>query len=130
MKSTRTLFVALLATFFAFGSLIWAEGTETPALRLVEHRYVCMVNNQLFPNEQIPVQVEDKTYYGCCEMCKERLAKDQAARTAIDPVSGKSVDKANAVIGALPDGKVFYFESEQNLDTYRTQLSESKPNQG
>ena len=51
-------------------------------------------------------------------MCKERLAKDAAIRTAIDPVSGKNVDKAKAVIGKRADGSVLYFESEKNLREY------------
>ena len=39
-------------------------------------------------------------------------------RVATDPVSGKPVDKAEAVIGELPDGKVFFFESEKSLEVY------------
>ena len=90
----------------------------SPALQRVETKKVCMVNNQVFEKDQIPVTVEGKTYYGCCEMCKERLSKDAAIRSAVDPVSGKPVDKATAVIGALPDGKVLYFESETTFGQY------------
>lgn len=87
-------------------------------LQRVEAKKVCMINNQLFAKDQIPVEVEGKTYYGCCEMCKERLAKDVAARTATDPVTGKDVDKATAVIAALEDGSVLYFESEKTFEQY------------
>lgn len=120
------LFVLLSLVLFSV-SLAWAESSDdtAPALVKVEHRYVCMVNNQLFPNEQIPVEVEDKTYYGCCEMCKERLNQQADSRVAVDPVSGKTVDKATCVIGALPDGKVFYFENDDNLETYRSELESS-----
>jgi YHS domain-containing protein len=79
---------------------------------------VCMINNQLFDKDQIPVQVQGRTYYGCCEMCKERLAQDAAARTAVDPVTGKNVDKATAVIAAKPDGNVLYFESDGTLQRF------------
>ena len=82
-----------------------------------------MINNQVFARDQIPVAVEGKTYYGCCEMCKERLANDAAARDAVDPVSGKKVDKATAVIGALADGTVLYFENDKNFEAYRKKLS-------
>jgi YHS domain-containing protein len=92
-----------------------------PALKRVEAKKVCMVNDQLFEKDQIPVAFEGKTYYGCCEMCKERLAKDAAARTAVDPVTGKKVDKATAVIAAPPQGKVLYFESEKTLAEYQKQ---------
>lgn len=77
-----------------------------------------MVNNQVFDKDQIPVQVEGRTYYGCCEMCKERLAKDPSARTAEDPVTHKQVDKAVAFIAALPDGSVLYFENEASFKRY------------
>lgn len=79
---------------------------------------VCMMNNTVFPTPQIAVPVDGKTYFGCCEMCKGRLAVDPTVREAVDPVSGKTVDKATAVIGALPDGKVLYFESEKTFAAY------------
>jgi YHS domain-containing protein len=92
---------------------------EVEGLRKVEDlKQVCMVNDQFMGKDQIPVEVEGKTYYGCCEMCKERLAKDQAVRYSTDPVSGARVDKATAVIGAQPNGSVLYFENEANLQEY------------
>ncbi|NJL26683.1 MAG: TRASH domain-containing protein [Thermoanaerobaculia bacterium] len=109
--------VALCAALATF-----AEEAPTPApataVRKVEAKFVCMVNNSLFAKEQIAVEVEGRTYYGCCEMCKERLAKEAAAREALDPVSGAVVDKATAVIGAQGDGSVLYFENEENLTKY------------
>ncbi len=87
-------------------------------LKKVASIKVCMINNQVFDKDQIPVEVEGKTYYGCCAMCKERLAKDEASRKAVDPVSMKEVDKATAVIGADAEGMVQYFENEKNLEEY------------
>jgi YHS domain-containing protein len=86
--------------------------------KVADRSLVCMVNDMDMGKAQIPVVVEGQTYYGCCAMCKERLAKNAAVRSAIDPVSGKSVDKAKAVIGKRPDGSVLYFESEKNLREY------------
>jgi YHS domain-containing protein len=77
-----------------------------------------MVNNQFMGRPQIPVSVNGSTYYGCCEMCRGRLTKDPSARTAIDPVSGRSVDKASAIIGKAASGAAFYFESEQTFAAY------------
>ena len=122
MPRSRTFFLrltlcavaVLLSTVFAYAS---GEGVR-PALKRVETKKVCMVNNTVFEKDQIPVAVQGKTYYGCCEMCKERLAKDAGARTAVDPVTGKKVDKATAVIAAQADGKVLYFESEKTLAQY------------
>jgi YHS domain-containing protein len=113
------LALALLCLLaFALGTVQAGQEGVKPALQRVETKKVCMVNNQVFEKDQIPVTVEGKTYYGCCEMCKERLSKDAAIRSAIDPVTGKPVDKATAVIAALPDGKVLYFESEKTLEQY------------
>jgi YHS domain-containing protein len=116
----RGLAAAILVLLLAPG-LALAGDTASPAVKRVEAKKVCMVNNHVFERDQIPVKVEDRTYYGCCEMCKERLAKDAAIRSAVDPVSGKPVDKAKAVIAAQEDGTVLYFESEASLAKYQSQ---------
>jgi YHS domain-containing protein len=95
-----------------------ATSSSAAVEKVSDPSLVCMVNDMDMGKAQIPVVVEGQTYYGCCAMCKERLAKDAAVRTAIDPVSGKKVDKAKAVIGKRPDGSVVYFESEKNLRQY------------
>lgn len=84
----------------------------------IDSKYVCMINNQSFNKEQIPVEIEGKTYYGCCQSCEAKLKSDPSSRTAVDPVSGKEVDKAVAVTGAAPDGTVYYFESKDNLKAF------------
>jgi YHS domain-containing protein len=88
------------------------------SLKKVQPQYVCMINNKFLGKEQIPVMVKGKTYYGCCAMCKAKLEGSAKARTAIDPVSKKPVDKATAVIGAKADGTVFYFENEKNFKAF------------
>ena len=96
-----------------------AAGAQTAGLRRIEDpKKVCMVNNTVFEKDQIPIEVEGKTYYGCCEMCKERLAKDESARYGTDPVSGARVDKATAVIAAQGDGTTLYFENDANFEEY------------
>jgi YHS domain-containing protein len=95
-----------------------AKAPAQGALTRVEPSLVCMINNQFMDKPQIPVEVEGTTYYGCCEMCKTKLASDPASRSAIDPVSGATVDKAHAVIGKNGANAVFYFENEQNLAAY------------
>jgi YHS domain-containing protein len=99
------------------------QGTSAPLSALTEitdPSQVCMVNNQYMGRPQIPTTVEGKTYYGCCPMCKGRLEKEASARTAKDPVSGREVDKAVAVIGKQESGDVLYFESRQTLAAYRS----------
>jgi YHS domain-containing protein len=95
-----------------------ANEASRTELQRVEPQMVCMVNDQAMGKLQIAVEVDHKTYYGCCEMCKQRLAQDEAVRRAVDPVTGEVVDKATAVIAARSDGSVLYFSSEETLRRY------------
>lgn len=86
---------------------------------IVPNDLVCMVNNDYMGQEQLEVEVDGKTYYGCCEMCQERLPNDKSARTATDPISNEDVDKADAVIAVTGNrGEVTYFENEENYNKY------------
>src|SRR5258705_11912729 len=97
MRKTAALLLLLLFTLTAF-----AEGEVKPAGKLtkVEPKTVCMINEHAMGKDQIPVEVEGKTYYGCCEMCKKALATDASKRMAVDPVTGNQVDKATAGIAS------------------------------
>ncbi|MDE3741071.1 hypothetical protein [Maribacter polysaccharolyticus] len=85
---------------------------------------VCMVNNAYMAKPQIPVLVNGKTYYGCCEMCVGTLNNNESARVGIDPFSKKPIDKTEAYIVLMKDeGDVAYFESEQNFLNYKETLN-------
>ena len=99
-------------------SLTAFAADEFRKLTKVESKQVCMINEQYMKKDQIAVDVEGKTYYGCCAMCVERLSKSEKSRYAVDPISGKKVDKAAAIIAADEDANVFYFENEKNLEAY------------
>lgn len=122
MKNILFTFAAFVMLFtttvFAQDAVTEAEN-PFPSLHRVEAKYVCMANNRAFPVVQIPVEVEGKTYYGCCQMCEARLKKDESLRKGIDPVSGAEVDKADAVIGTKSDGSVYYFENEENYEAFQ-----------
>ncbi len=77
-----------------------------------------MLKNRTLGRPFIPVAIDGKTYYGCCEMCTGTLQKSRRDRFAIDPVTGKVVDKSKAIIGALPDGAVLYFENEKSFQAF------------
>lgn len=95
--------------------------TKQPGLvRVSDPSTVCMVNDQYMETPQIPVIVGDKTYFGCCQMCEAKLKNNAAVRSAVDPTSLRSVDKATAVIGRDASGKVFYFESEHSLAKFKS----------
>lgn len=87
--------------------------------RITDPSLVCMVNDTFMGKPQIPVEVAGQTYFGCCPMCKERLAKEPETRTALDPVTGEPVDKATAVLAQNEDGAVLYFASDETLRRYR-----------
>lgn len=115
MRNVRWLLPGLLV----LALLLIAGPASAEPIERVDAKRVCMINNTVFPKDQIPVEVNGKTYFGCCEMCKGRLASDAGARTATDPITGKPVDKATAVIGATPDGKVYYFENDTTYAQFK-----------
>ncbi|MBK5208855.1 MAG: hypothetical protein JJE44_05030 [Flavobacteriaceae bacterium] len=86
----------------------------------VESSKVCYVNNKFMGIDQIPVEFENKTYYGCCEGCVLKLKTMRETRVAKDPHTGKEVDKALAYIVLSPSGNndVLYFESKQTYIDY------------
>ena len=92
----------------------YAVGSQVP------NELVCMVNNAYMGKPQIPVPVNGKTYYGCCQMCVGTLNNDETARMGIDPFSNKKVDKTEAYIVLMKaEGEVSYFESKENYLNYK-----------
>lgn len=90
----------------------------------VPNETVCMVNNAYMGKKQMEVPHNGKMYYGCCEMCVKKIPTDKTAREAIDPYSGKTVDKADAYIVMISDeGEVAYFENEESYNKFLTQNS-------
>jgi YHS domain-containing protein len=61
----------------------------------------------------IALELDGKTYHVCCVRCEARLKEDASFRYSSDPVSGRPVDKAEAFIAVMQDGRAFYFESER-----------------
>jgi YHS domain-containing protein len=85
----------------------------------VPNNMVCMVNDAYMGKEQIEVLFEGKMYYGCCNMCKEKIPKDESARYATDPHSLKKISKADAYIVVIGNNnEVAYFESEGNYQQF------------
>ena len=117
---SSTAAAAIAAVPLVRGGVLYFTGQNAAALKRVPVDHVGMLNDTYFADPEIAVAVGTKTYFGCCGMCKGRLASDAAVRVATDPVSGHLVDKADAVIGALASGRVLYFESERTLAEYQT----------
>jgi len=121
-KKAKSLLLSLAASFG-----FWADfATANDDWKIVPNKQVCMVTNAHFSRPQIPVEQGNKTYYGCCENCKATIQKDASARSATDPESKKSVDKATAVIAANAIGDVLYFENKANFEKYVRKLKSGK----
>jgi YHS domain-containing protein len=121
MTRKIAVFVSLLVALAAFAGT--EGGHPFGLLKKVEPKTVCMVNEMAMGKDQIPVEVDGKTYYGCCEMCKKALADNAEKRVAKDPITGNPVDKAKAVIAAQEDGHVWYFESDETLAKHNAQYA-------
>lgn len=86
----------------------------------VPSNLVCMVNDAYMGKQQLEVPFEDKMYYGCCEMCQDKIPTDPTVRYAVDPHTLKKVDKATAYIVLIGDnGEVAYFENEANYQNFK-----------
>jgi len=75
-------------------------------------------NRYLGERADVPIQVEGKTYRGCCANCAARLGSHPEARVAHDPVTGREVDKGSAVLARDAQNRVYYFESEETLSQF------------
>lgn len=88
----------------------------------VPNELVCMVNNAYMGKLQMPVPVDGKTYYGCCEMCIGKLNNDENARIGVDPLTGAMIDKSQAyIVLTSKNGAVDYFESEDSYKKYKNE---------
>ncbi|MET0384868.1 MAG: hypothetical protein ABW321_02860 [Polyangiales bacterium] len=94
-------------------------GSALTRITEAEHAGLCMLSNRyLGEHRDVPIEVEGKTYHGCCANCAARLGARPEARTAQDPITGKPVDKASAVLARDKENRVYYFESEATLAQY------------
>lgn len=90
----------------------------------VENREnVCVMQDSVLASPGIPVVHEGRTYYGCCPMCNQSIkAEPEKYTISRDPVTGKNVDKAFALMYSHK-GRVYYFESESSRLEFAKGLS-------
>jgi hypothetical protein len=95
------------------------EAQADGLIRIGERGAVCMLSNRyLGERADVPIQVEGKTYRGCCANCAARLGSLAEARVAKDPVTGHAVDKGSAVLARDANNHLYYFESEATFASY------------
>lgn len=121
-KRIVTTFV-VMAVGGALGAALVSRMPGKLAGRVLDRSKVCMVNDKVLAQAQLPVVVSGKTYYGCCAGCVGRLNTDRKARVAADPVTGRDVDKSEAVILRGEGDEALYFESEETARRYRARAT-------
>jgi len=85
----------------------------------VDKQQICMVQKYDMEAKTTPVVLDGKTYYVCCEGCKNTITKDKNERFIKDPVSGKLLNKADAFTARASNGQVHFFENEKNMAAFR-----------
>jgi YHS domain-containing protein len=125
LKGTGPTILVLLglAVTLATGAVrAWAA---PPNVSIPERTRVCMMQDTVMAVPAVPLTHNGKSYFGCCEMCKAKIAAEPERYTlARDPVSGAVVDKATAALLSV-DGRVLYFESEETRARYTGRLTGS-----
>lgn len=119
MKKTY-LSLGLLVVGLTLWTAACSKASATSFMSPVPKDEICMVQKYYMgPGKMTPVVLDNKTYYVCCQGCKDSITKDPKERWAIDPVSGNKVDKADAVLGKASNGQIHFFESEADRDAFR-----------
>jgi len=112
-KKVLALLLLPLFLFLAVAASAGEGQTQAAGLFRVERDEVCVVADRAPGEPTLEVKLGGKTYHVCCTRCEARLKDDPSFRFAIDPVTGRAVDKADAFIAVTEDGRAFYFESEK-----------------
>lgn len=116
------------------GALVLLSASRTatarasgPAVSVPERTRVCMVQDTVMTVPAVPLERDGKTYYGCCPMCKGKIAAEPKRYTlARDPLTGATVDKATAELLSV-DGRVLYFESDASRKRFVERLPSDPP---
>lgn len=119
MRNRIVTTFTVVAVGGALGAAMVSRLPGRLAGRVTDRSRICMVNDKVMGQTQLPVLVAGKTYYGCCAGCVGRLNNDRKARVAEDPETGREVDKSEAVILQDERGKALYFESEKTARRYQ-----------
>ncbi len=133
-KSIAVMLVAGFGIYPVTASNASAVEAVPPAVELLagvevkaqKHKDVCMVTNNVGLMKMIPVKVEGKTYYGCCQGCVGKLKNNRSYRYAIDPVTGNEIDKAKAFIVADKAKKALYFETKETAERFFASLKQAE----
>jgi len=122
-KKYSVILTFVIGLVFMLGLSVTARAASPADGYKVDPGIVCMVTDKVMGKPQIPVEVNGKTYYGCCKNCVGKLKGNPSIRAAKDPVSGVVIDKSMAFIMEGPDGDALYFESALTAGKFIDSLS-------
>ena len=125
-SSTRALGAAVVIAALGISVPALLAAAAGEKLKQVSPEFVCMVNKKHFAKEQTLVSIEGRNYYACCDPCVKQLKENADSRKDVDPVSGKTVDKAKAAIGVDKQGNIYFFENTDNLRKFRVPEKSAK----
>ncbi len=109
------ILIALLVAAIA-KSQVNAQGAS--GARVSDRKLVCMLQDSLQTREGLEHTYNGKKYYLCCGGCLAGFEQNPARYShAVDPVSGKQVDKADAPIYGYK-GRAYFFSSQNTLQTF------------
>ncbi len=94
---------------------------EVPAtmwLKKVKPGEVNMVANRFTGEQQDAIHINGKTYFASGDGYALNLLQDSTVRYSKDPVTNKTVDKADAATYSDASGRILYFESDFSYDRF------------
>ncbi len=114
LKFAGLLIIAPIAAWIIMGA-----GGNKAGLTIIDPSHTCMGSNMAQAKAQNYADIDGKRYYGCTNMCITNLKENPGFRYGIDPVSGKRVDKATALVAKQSHGALLYFEGEETFRAYK-----------
>ncbi|MBI5192065.1 MAG: hypothetical protein HZA08_01330 [Nitrospirae bacterium] len=94
---------------------------DSPAqawLKRVKPSEVNMVTNRYTQSEQSAVRMEGKLYFTSGDAYITNLKQNPSIRFAKDPISGRTVDKAEAAIYIDASGRALYFKTDDSFKNF------------
>ena len=122
----KVLFLFSLLATTLLQTMAWAESDRFLKVDPGERNKICMVNdfyNPMADFSNFSVNIDGKSYYGCCHGCKKALSSSDQYHYAHYSVNGKQVKVDKAKAGCIladkqKNGTTYYFENEQACNDF------------
>lgn len=117
-RSTLLIFGLLFSVYCLSTFLELRRFRLNLELTPVDAKEVCMLDDRYTPINNYPTVINGSTYYCCEKDCSEFIKKPNFSINATDPYSGVQVSKANSFYGRAKNGRIYYFETIENLSQF------------